>query len=82
MAWQKYVITAGTNQYGRKQYIALYNDTDKWDISRVPTPISKTRAVETLPRIKREYKEKQKTTLIKSRIKDIEFKIEEYNEHI
>lgn len=80
MAWQKYVITAGTNKYGRKQYVALYDDTKEWDISVIPSPVSKTKAVETLPRIKREYKEKQKTTAIKSRLKEIEFKVEEYNE--
>lgn len=81
MAWQKYVITAGQNKYGRKQYVSLYEDTKEWSISVVPSPVSKTKAVETLPRIKREYKEKQNTTVIKSKVKDIEFNIEEYNEY-
>lgn len=75
----KYLITAGKNRYGREQYVNTYNDTDEWDISAVPIPMSKTKALQLIRKIEKEYKEKQETkNTVSRKNKVIEFNLVEY----
>lgn len=73
----KWVVTAGLNRVGRQRYVSIYTDCDDLDISVVPSPVSKTKALEVLARIKKEYKEKQNktTATIAKRTEEITFEI-------
>lgn len=74
----KYLITAGKNRYGREQYVNYYNDTDEWDISIVPLPLGKTKAIQLLPKIKREYNDRVKNKKSYSnKYPNIEFELKE-----
>lgn len=78
----KWLITAGTTKSGRKRYVNVYNDCNDWDISVVPLAMTKTKAYETLTRVKREYKDKQITSAaFPKRTEEINFEIIEYTGH-
>lgn len=77
----KYLITAGVSKYGRQQYVNIYNDTDEWDISIVPLPISKTKAFQSIRRIEKEYLERiNSKSNYKNKYPNIQFNIIEYKE--
>lgn len=73
----KWVVTAGVNRTGRQRYVSIYVDCDDLDISVVPSPVSKTKALKVLARIKKEYKEKQNkmNATIAKRTEEIAFDI-------
>lgn len=75
-----YLILAGETKTGRQQYINIYNDCDRWDISVVPCPITANKVSKIYKRVLSEYKDKmlKNTLLAKRGIPDIQFKIEEY----
>lgn len=76
----KYLITAGENRYKKQQYVYYYNDTEQWDISTIPLPLSKTKAIQLLPKIKKQYQERIETDkLFATKYKDIQFELIEYN---
>ena len=80
---QKYLITAGTNRYGRQRYVIKYNDTADWDISTVPIPMTKKQALNLLNRIMKEYQERLNTRItFKYKYSNIEFNIIEYMDDI
>ena len=75
-----YLILAGETKTGRQQYINIYNDCDRWDISVVPCPITANKVSKIYKRVLSEYKDKmlKNTLLAKRGVPDIQFKIEEY----
>lgn len=73
----KCVITAGKNRLDRQQYIACYDDCEDWNISAVPSIINKTRAINVLNKVKREWPELNKKNSRKYS-NDIELKIEDW----
>lgn len=78
---QKYVITAGLNKVSRQRYIISYDDDPQnWSISVVPYPMSKTRCLETIAKVKKDMKEKSESLLFKTKYENMSFEIVEWNE--
>lgn len=75
---KKYLILADKNKNGREQYVVSYVEDNKWEISCVPIPMSKTKTDEIIAKVKREYPKLCEQKPFKYK-KDITFKIVEYN---
>ena len=52
---KRYVIEAGTNKNGSKQYIAFYNDCDEFSISSVPSIGNKEKVDKILTLVMEKY---------------------------
>ena len=77
---KKYLITAGENKYGRPQYINVYTDCKDWTISVVPCSIAGDKVNKIVERVRKEYKDKLKTssTFAKRGVPEINFEVIKY----